>query len=106
MIDIANNGIEAIKMFESNLGKYELILMDIQMPILDGYEATKNKTNRCKYSIIALTAKCNERRKKKKKKKTKLAGMNKHLNKPIEVEKLFETLLEFLSKSRFRRREV
>jgi CheY-like chemotaxis protein len=95
VIDIANNGIEAIKMFESNLGKYELILMDIQMPILDGYEATKKiRQIDVNIPIIALTANAM----KEDIEKTKLAGMNKHLNKPIEVEKLFETLLEFLSK--------
>lgn len=95
LIDIANNGLEAIKMFESNLDKYELILMDIQMPILDGYEATKKIREINKnIPIIALTANAM----KEDIEKTKFVGMNKHLNKPIEVEKLYETLLEFLSK--------
>ena len=38
IIDIANNGAEAVEMFKTN--EYELILMDIQMPVMDGYEAT------------------------------------------------------------------
>ena len=93
-IDIASNGLEAIKMFENN-PNYELILMDIQMPILDGYEATKEIRKIDKnIPIIALTANAM----KEDIEKTKLIGMNKHLNKPIEVEKLYETLLEFLSK--------
>ncbi len=94
-IDIANNGLEAIKMFKSASNKYELILMDIQMPVLDGYEATKEiRTINSNIPIIALTANAM----KEDIEKTKLVGMNKHLNKPIEVEKLFETLLEFISK--------
>lgn len=93
IIDIASNGLEAIKKFKEN--SYELIFMDIQMPILDGYEATKEirKLNQI-IPIIALTANAM----KEDIEKTKLVGMNKHLNKPIDIEKLFETLLEFLSK--------
>jgi PAS domain S-box-containing protein len=92
-IDIASNGLEAIEKFKEN--SYELIFMDIQMPILDGYEATKEirKLNKI-IPIVALTANAM----KEDIEKTKIAGMNKHLNKPIEVEKLYETLLEFLSK--------
>ncbi len=91
IIDIASNGFEAFKKVEEN--EYELILMDIQMPILDGYKATqmireKNRT----LPIIALTANAM----KEDVIKTKDVGMNKHLNKPIEIEKLFETLLEFI----------
>lgn len=92
-IDVATNGLEAIEMFEKN--SYELILMDIQMPILDGYEATKRIRETDKdIPIIALTANAM----KEDVEKTKNAGMNEHLNKPIEVEKLYETLLKFLSK--------
>jgi len=92
-IDIAADGFEAIKEFEKN--NYELILMDIQMPILDGYEATKEirKQNK-EIPIIALTANAM----KEDTKKTKDAGMNQHLNKPIEVDKLYETLLKFIPK--------
>ena len=93
VIDIANDGIEATQKFEK--GKYELILMDLQMPNLDGYSATKIIREKDKeIPIIALTANAM----KEDIEKTKNAGMNKHLNKPIEVEKLYETLLEFISK--------
>jgi len=92
-IDIASNGLEAVEMFEKN--SYELIFMDIQMPILDGYEATKRIREKDKnIPIVALTANAM----KEDIEKTKASGMNKHLNKPIEVEKLYETLLDFLSK--------
>jgi polar amino acid transport system substrate-binding protein len=93
IIDIANDGVEAVKNFENNA--YELILMDLQMPNMDGYEATmlirqKNKD----IPIIALTANAM----KEDIQRTKEAGMNKHLNKPIEVEKLYATLLQYISK--------
>lgn len=92
IVDIAVDGLEAIKKFEANEG-YELILMDIQMPVLDGYEATKAiRVKDKQIPIIALTA--NAMREDTE--KTKEAGMNKHLNKPISVDKLFETLLEFI----------
>lgn len=93
IIDVASNGLEAIEKFKEN--SYELIFMDIQMPILDGYEATKEirKLNKS-IPIIALTANAM----KENIEKTKIVGMNKHLNKPIEVEILYKTLLEFLSK--------
>lgn len=95
IIDVASNGLEAIEKFKEN--NYELIFMDIQMPILDGYEATKEirKLNQT-IPIVALTANAMTEDIE----KTKIAGMNKHLNKPIEIEKLYETLLEFLSKKR------
>ncbi|SFP03142.1 response regulator [Hydrogenimonas thermophila] len=94
-IDIANNGVEAVDMFNANSTKYELILMDLQMPIMGGIEATKIIREKYKdIPIIALTANAM----KEDVEKTKLAGMNEHLNKPIEVEKLYATLLKFISK--------
>jgi len=69
--------------------------MDLQMPIMDGYEATKIIRNKNKtIPIIALTANAM----KEDIEKTKKVGMNKHLNKPINVEELYMTLLQFLSK--------
>ena len=93
-IDIASNGQEAVDKYKTNK-HYELILMDLQMPIMDGYEATKliREINK-NIPIIALTANAM----KEDVEKTKAVGMNKHLNKPIDVEKLYETLLEFISK--------
>ena len=92
-IDIANNGEEAVGLFKTN--KYELILMDLQMPIMDGYEATKIiRSKNTNIPIVALTANAM----KEDVEKTKAVGMNKHLNKPIDVEKLYETLLDYISK--------
>jgi len=92
-VDLAQNGFEAIKKTENT--KYELILMDIQMPILDGYEATKEiRTRDKKTPIIALTANAMKEHEE----KTKEVGMNRHLSKPIHLETLLETLLEFIPK--------
>ncbi len=96
-IDIANNGQESIDMFKLNQDKYELILMDLQMPIMSGIEATKIIRNMKKgknIPIIALTANAMTEDVE----KTKLAGMQEHLNKPIEVDKLFLTLLKYIDK--------
>jgi len=92
-IDIAENGKVAIDMFSTN--NYELILMDLQMPVMDGLEATKRirLTNK-EIPIVALTANAM----KEDIEKTKAVGMNDHLNKPIDVEKLYATLLKFISK--------
>ncbi len=92
-IDIANNGVEAIE--KAKNGNYEIILMDIQMPYIDGYEATTiiRKDNKT-VPIVALSANAM---------KTDIemsvkAGMNEHLNKPIEPIKLFSILLKYLTK--------
>jgi signal transduction histidine kinase/CheY-like chemotaxis protein len=90
-LDIASNGKEAIDLF--NLYQYSLILMDIQMPIMDGYEASqiirqKNK----EIPIIALSANAM----KEDMEKSKAHGMNMHLNKPIDVEELYRTLLKYI----------
>jgi len=92
-IDIANNGKEGIELFEKK--NYELILMDIQMPIMDGIEATRiiREVNK-EIPIIALTANAM----KEDIEKTQSVGMNEHLNKPIDVEILYETLLKYISK--------
>ena len=90
-LDIASNGKEAIDMF--NLYEYSLILMDIQMPIMDGYEASKiiRKKNK-NIPIIALSANAM----KEDIEKSRVHGMNMHLNKPINVEELYKTLLEYI----------
>ena len=93
IIDVANNGQEALDKFEND--KYELILMDIHMPIMNGYEATLLIREKDKdVPIIALTA--NAMREDVE--KTLSVGMNEHLNKPINVDKFFETLLKYVTK--------
>jgi len=92
-IEIAVNGKEAVEKFENN--KYELIFMDIQMPIMDGYEASKLIREKDKeIPIIALSANAMAEDIE----KTKAVGMNEHLTKPINVEKLYETLYKYIEK--------
>ncbi|MDM8160337.1 MULTISPECIES: response regulator [Labilibaculum] len=89
LIDVANNGIEAIEMFKQ--GDYDFILMDIMMPEMDGLDATRairNLENGQKIPIIALTADimiANEE-------KCLRNGMNGHIAKPFEIDNLFKVL--------------
>ncbi|MEA3383555.1 MAG: ATP-binding protein [Campylobacterota bacterium] len=94
-IDIASNGEEAISKYKENQSKYELILMDLQMPVMGGIEATQIIRSFSKdIPIIALTANAM----KEDIEKTQSVGMNEHLNKPIDVIVLYETLLKYISK--------
>ena len=93
VIQDATNGQEAVNLYKANPSLYELILMDIQMPIMDGYEATKIiRSLDLKIPIVALTANAMVADIQ----KTQSYGMNEHLNKPIEVEKLFNALLTYI----------
>ncbi len=90
-LSIASNGQEAVDMFSSKV--YSLILMDIQMPIMDGYEATRIIREKDKHiPIIAITANAMKEDILKSAKR----GMNDHINKPINVEKLYATLLKYI----------
>ena len=92
-IDIVDNGQKAVESVKNN-NDYELILMDIQMPVMNGYEATKIiKEINPNIPIIALTANAM----KEDIQRTKKAGMNEHLNKPIEIDKLYQVLLKYIS---------
>jgi two-component system sensor histidine kinase/response regulator len=88
-VDVAANGREAVEMCE--MLPYDLVLMDCQMPEMDGYEATREIRRRASgrpLSIVAMTAdamvgtreRCIE------------AGMNDHIAKPIKMEDLFDVL--------------
>jgi signal transduction histidine kinase/DNA-binding NarL/FixJ family response regulator len=95
-IQIANNGKEAIEIFTQNISQYDLILMDLQMPIMDGFEATKIiRTLHSTIPIIALSANVM----KEDIQKTKQALMNEHLSKPIDVIQFFKLLLKYLSQA-------
>ncbi|MCK5520359.1 MAG: response regulator, partial [Candidatus Marinimicrobia bacterium] len=102
-IDIANNGQEAVEKYRTNPNKYGLILMDMQMPVMDGVTAAKIIREKDKnIPIIALTANAMPVDIE----KTENAGMNEHLNKPIEVEKLYETLLKYLPLKSVKRKDL
>jgi len=91
--DIASNGEEAYKKILKN--KYKLVLMDIQMPIMDGLAATRiiREKGIMNLPIIAMTAHALELEKK----KSLEAGMNEHLTKPINPEELEKILSKYLA---------
>ena len=98
-IDIATNGKEAVEKFEnSKEGFYNLILMDVRMPQMDGLEATRTiraleHPNAQTIPIIAMTANAFAEDIK----ATQESGMNAHLSKPIDTEILFQTIACFIS---------
>ncbi|MDR2376171.1 MAG: response regulator [Treponema sp.] len=106
-IDYAENGVEAVKLFTASPDAYDMIFMDVQMPEMDGYEATRRirtfeKERREKTAaapgfvkevpIIAMTAnvfredveKCLE------------AGMNDHVGKPLDIDEVLSKLRYYL----------
>lgn len=98
VIEEAEDGQIAVdKIEQSAPGYYDLVLMDIQMPVMDGYEATKtirrlpNKLV-ANVPILAMTANAFEEEKK----QALSCGMNGHIAKPINVPVLFETIKQIL----------
>jgi len=96
-IDCAVDGSEAVKLFEADPGQYDLILMDIQMPVMDGLEATRqiralDSAKARDIPIVAMTAnvfkedveRCIE------------AGMNDHIAKPLDYDELLTKLKKYL----------
>src|SRR3989339_926695 len=91
-VEIANNGREAVEKYLSHRNKYRLILMDLQMPIMGGYEATKIiREHNKEIPIIALSAAAmiEDRQ------KVLDAGMNEHLGKPIDTSKLYKIIAKY-----------
>jgi signal transduction histidine kinase/AmiR/NasT family two-component response regulator len=106
-IDCAVNGVEAVQMFKIDSGKYDLIFMDLQMPEMDGYEATRlirefetqleqsSTSSRKQVPIIAMTAnvfredieKCLQ------------AGMNDHVGKPLDIDDVLKKLKFYLNQA-------
>ena len=92
--EVASNGQIAVEMLEkSEPGYYQVVLMDVQMPVMGGYEATKKireleNKKLADIPIIAMTANAFEEDKQEALK----CGMNGHIAKPIDIQNLFETL--------------
>jgi len=96
-VDCAENGEEAVRKFRESPEKYDMILMDVQMPVMDGFEATRriramNTPAAYAIPIVALTANvfrediemCIQ------------AGMDGHLGKPLDYNEAIEKLREYL----------
>jgi CheY-like chemotaxis protein len=88
---VVENGLEALQRLEEVSVPYDVILMDLSMPVMDGLEASRRIRSQEKYRslpIIAMTANAM-----KGDRETCLAaGMNDHLAKPIDTRELFDTL--------------
>ena len=98
----ARNGKEAVEIFKgSQLDEYQVILMDIQMPVMNGYEATQairllERDDALRIPIIAMSAnafsddvqRCLD------------VGMNGHIAKPISLTSITQTIIEVLEKGR------
>lgn len=101
-VDRVKNGIECVnRVIENPVGTYDVILMDIQMPKMDGYKATceirnlQDKAKAC-IPIVAITANAFEEDKK----KAIDVGMDGHIAKPINIEDLFVVLTDILNKQK------
>ncbi len=97
-VDTANNGADALeKIKNAEADRYDIVLMDIQMPVMDGYEAAlqiRGLDNKKKSAvpIYAMTANAFEEDKQ----KALDSGMNGHIAKPIDIEKMMKILEEAL----------
>ena len=98
-LDTAENGKEAVeKISASKPGDFQAILMDVQMPVMNGYEASKairklENKELANIPIIAMTANAFTEDIQ----AAKDAGMNDHIAKPLDVPKMIETLKQFLN---------
>ena len=100
VIDRVEDGIQCVSRIEQlPSDTYDLILMDIQMPNMDGYKATQcirhlNDKKKAEIPIIAMTANAFEEDKK----RAIDAGMNGHIAKPVEIDKLISEILKYTEK--------
>ena len=96
-VEFAENGVDAVRMFHDNPGRYSMIFMDVQMPIMDGFEASRkirdmNTEEARTIPIVAMTAnvfredveQCIE------------AGMDDHLGKPLDFDAVIGMLWKYL----------
>jgi len=96
-VDCAVNGAEALSMFKTEPDLYDMILMDIQMPEMDGYDATTNiralDTPKAKtVPIIAMTANVFREDVE----KCLRVGMNSHIGKPVNIKEVMDIIHEYL----------
>jgi signal transduction histidine kinase/PAS domain-containing protein/ActR/RegA family two-component response regulator len=102
VVTVAEDGREGYAKFRlSNAHYYDLILMDIRMPLMDGYEATKairsmTRSDAKEIPILAMTADAFEEDKA----KALAAGMNGHISKPLDPAKMFEQIADALAQAK------
>jgi CheY-like chemotaxis protein len=96
-IDCAENGAEALRLFSAAPDRYDLIFMDVQMPEMDGYEATRrirslDASRAREVPIVAMTANAFREDVS----RCLAAGMNDHVSKPLDFNKVLTTLRKYL----------
>ena len=92
-VTIANNGLEAVALVSRD--QFDLVLMDVQMPEMDGYEATRTIRrfrSATELPIVAMTANATRRDRE----QALEVGMDDYLVKPLEIEQIYRTLLRWL----------
>ena len=100
-VEVAGNGARAVELFEASpIGYFDLIFMDIQMPIMNGYEATKRIRQMARMDaadiwIVAMTANAfvEDIR------LSKEAGMNEHVSKPVDFDQMQDIMRRCFSNS-------
>ncbi len=97
-IDCAENGAEAVRLFTASPDRYDLIFMDLQMPEMDGYEATRRirasgTEKGARIPIVAMTANVFREDIE----KCLAAGMNDHVGKPLDMGEVMERLRKYLA---------
>jgi PAS domain S-box-containing protein len=93
-VEVANNGEEALALLE--LGEFDAVLMDVHMPVMDGFEATQKIRNLGQFAqlpVIALTAGVTQEERH----LCLAAGMNDFVNKPINTQQLLSTLMRWIN---------
>ncbi|WMW81023.1 PAS domain S-box protein [Undibacterium cyanobacteriorum] len=94
LVSVANNGLEALNAVAADKHHYHLVLMDLQMPVMDGYTATqkiRHDLGRHGLPIIAMTANAMESDRE----ECLRAGLNDHIGKPFDLTNLVETILRY-----------
>jgi two-component system, sensor histidine kinase and response regulator len=92
-VTLADNGALAVQAIDSAIEPWHVVLMDVQMPVMDGYTATRKLRQELKLTdlpVIAMTANAMESDKQ----DALAAGMNAHVGKPFKLDELVQTMLE------------
>lgn len=98
VVDIVDNGKKAVDLLATNSEKYDVVLMDVQMPVMDGFTATRAIRNKLKLDIpvIAMTAGVTEFEQE----ECKACGMNDVIAKPIEAAVMVATIARYLDETK------